>query len=110
MSDDDDERELLRQEIEELTDLLRNDETWQNLRTILRAKGFDPQTTLLVSFMEDDDDQELGVLVTAAGRVIEYQRSTTSDDPATFAGVDITDDLERLEDYPQVAIALADFS
>jgi hypothetical protein len=104
---DEDEDELLRQEIEELTDMLRNDETWDNLRTILRDKGFDPETTLLVSFMEDDEDREFGVLVMSNGRVVEYQRNTATDDAASFEATDITNDSERLEDYPQVPIALA---
>lgn len=106
---DENEDDLLRQEIEELTDMLRNDETWANLRTILRAKGFDPQTTLLVSFMEDDEDREFGVLVTADGRVLEYQRDTATDDAASFEATDITNVPGRLEDYPQVPIALAEF-
>jgi hypothetical protein len=106
---DEEEEDLLRQEIEELTDMLRNDETWHNLRAILQEKGFDPETTLLVLFMEDDENHEFGVLVTSEGRVIEYQRDTTSDDAASFQGIDITNDPARLEEYPQVAIALAEF-
>lgn len=57
--------------------------------------------------MANTNDDE--VLVTADGRVIEYQRSTATDDAASFAATDITNQPERLEDYPQVPIALAEF-
>jgi hypothetical protein len=108
MNDEEEEKDLLRMEIEELSDMLRNDETWENLREILRARNIDPEKSLLVSFMEDDEDRELGVLVTGAKRVIEYKRSTTAND-ASFEAVDITDQPERLEEYPQVPIALAEY-
>lgn len=99
----------LRLEIEELTDLLRNDATWANLREILREKGFDPATTLLASFMEDEECNEYGVLVTREKRVIEYQRCMINgqDNSASWVTVDITNRPERLADYPQVPIALA---
>ena len=106
---DEDDADLWRQQIEELTDMLSNDETWENLRVILREQGFDPDTTLLVSFMEDEEDHEFGVLVTADRRVIEYKRSTDVDDAASFEAVDITDQPDRHEDYPEIPIALAEF-
>jgi hypothetical protein len=107
--DDAEDADLSRQQIEELTDMLRNDETWENLRVILREKGFDPETTLLVSFMEDEEDHEFGVLVTSDRRVIEYKRNTDVNDAASFEAVEITDRPDRLEDYPEIPIALAEF-
>jgi len=109
MNDEEEEKDLLRMEIEELSDMLRNDETWEKLREILRARNIDAQTTLLVSFMEDDEDRELGVLVTAGRRVLQYKRNTAVDDAASFEAVDITDQPDRLEDYPQVPLALKEY-
>lgn len=107
-------KDLLREEIEELTDLLRNDEDdlWTDLQESLRKKGFDPATSLLVSYVEDEEDgTEYGVLVTPDRRVIEFQRNAYAEDEDSenFVATDITNDPERLEDYPQVPVALAEF-
>jgi hypothetical protein len=57
-------KELLIQEVEELTDLLQNDEDWRDLHDLILAKGLDIQNILLAGFHEDEDENEYGVIVT----------------------------------------------
>lgn len=105
--------ELYREEIEELTDLLRNDASWEDLRRILRNNGFDLETSLLVACIEgEEEDKEWGVLVTNDKRVIEYERRTTiqQNNDASFVATDITHQPKRLADYPSVFVALAQIS
>ena len=52
--------ELYKQEVLELTELLKNDEEWEDLRNILIQKGFNLSKTVLVSFVEDDKGNEYG--------------------------------------------------
>ena len=57
--------ELYKQEILELTELLKEDEGWEDLRNVLVLKGFDLTQILLVSFMENEEENEYGVIVTS---------------------------------------------
>lgn len=92
---------IYQQEIEELTNLLRFDEFWTDLKTALEQEGFDIDNTLLVSFVEDEEDKECGVLVTSEKKVYEY---TWAEDDFTL--LEITKSQEKIDEYPQVAIAL----
>ena len=92
---------LYLQEIEELTELLRSDEGWSDLKAVLEQEGFDLAKTFLVSFMEDEEEVEYGVLVTSERKVYEY---TWNEDDFTL--LEITKDQEKILDYPQIAIAL----
>lgn len=51
-----------------------DDETWVNLRKILTVKGFDLSCTVLIAFMESDNDVEYGLFVTKEGEY-EFHRS-----------------------------------
>lgn len=50
------------------------DDTWVNLRKILTAKGFDLSCTVLIAFMESENDVEYGLFVTKDGEY-EFHRS-----------------------------------
>lgn len=99
--------ELYKQEVLELTDLLMNEENWSDLRDVLTNKEFKLKEIALVSFMEDDEENEYGVIVTKDERVIEYVRSTAngqnSADYLKFR--DITNSKEEIGNYPQVQVA-----
>ncbi len=103
-----DQQRLYRQEVEELTALLRGDPTWEALRRALRRRQVSPGATLLAAFAEDEYGVEHGVLVTAGGRVIEYSRRVGGPGvrPRMLAWRDRTDDPGLLLEYPQVAVAL----
>lgn len=97
--------ELYKQEILELTELLRDDEDWEDLRSILRLKEFDSNQILLVSFIEDEEENEFGVIVTRDLNVFEYSRSTKE-------GIEVLDDIKinditnESDKYPQVCVAI----
>ena len=99
---------LYRQEIEELTVLLRDDPKWEGLRRVLRRRGVRPSDTLLAAFMEDENGMEYGALVTGGGRVIEYHRRVGPPGrwPRVLAWRDRTGDPEVVREYPQIPVAL----
>lgn len=62
------------QEIEELTDLMRNE--WLDVRLCIELLGYDPAETLLVAFAESEDEMEYSIIVTRDWRIFECSRST----------------------------------
>lgn len=71
--------DLLRQEVEELTELLREDPGWGDLRTALREKGLTPEHLVLAGFFEDEGEHEFGAVVTPEGRFFQFQRSSAAE-------------------------------
>lgn len=67
--------ELYKQEILELTELFRKDEDWEDLREILAEKGFDLFDIALVSFEENEEEIEYGVIVKKNMKVKKYSRT-----------------------------------
>lgn len=51
--------ELYKQEILELTELLKNDEEWEDLRNILNEQNIDLRHIALVSFIEDEEEMSM---------------------------------------------------
>src|SRR5262245_26049295 len=100
-------RRMYRREVSELTGKLRDDPEWDELRRVLRRRVH-PTNVLLAAFMEDGDGMEVGVVVTAARRVIEYKRRIALHrrGPRVLRWRDRTADPEVTMEYPQVAIAL----
>lgn len=100
--------ELYKEEILELTELLRNDEEWTDIREILIKKGFDLNKIVLVSFMEDELENEYGVIVTNDMIIYEYKRSTQRGENHidSFKIKDITDDKNGRDNYPQIPVAI----
>jgi hypothetical protein len=72
----------LRLEVEELTAILRSAETLRGLREALLAEGLSPEAVLLAGFVEDEEENECGAIVTPDGRVYTYERSTASSNAA----------------------------
>ena len=70
------EAELLRLEVEELTEMLRTDDVVEALRTSLRDRGLVIDDLLLAGFVEDEDEREWGAIVTKTGTIFLYERST----------------------------------
>lgn len=68
-------------EVEELTDLVRNDENWADIREILIDVGFDPQQIVMAGFAESDDEREFGIFISKSDlKVFEYERSTVEEE------------------------------
>lgn len=99
--------ELLKEEVLELTQLLRNEDDWSDLRDILLKKEFKLEEIALVSFMEDEEENEYGVIVTKNKNVMEYERSTEEgkNNISSFKSHDITHLKEEMDKYPQIQIA-----
>ena len=99
---------LLREEIKELTGLLRTEPDWESLRATLGSRDLKPADVLLVSFYEDETDGEYGVIVTVRGRkIFEYQRSTAAGaQPAFSLWRELAPSGQTVVDYPQVPEAL----
>ncbi len=69
---------LLRHEVVELTDMLRDEEGFSEVRRFLREKSLDPSTVTLAGFIEDSDGFEGGVIVTPQRSVYRYTRNAYS--------------------------------
>jgi hypothetical protein len=63
-----------REDIETFTGLFRTDTDpfWIRLREVVRERGIEPSTSLLVFSVEDDINFEFGVIVTHDRRVIQF--------------------------------------
>jgi hypothetical protein len=98
----------LRQDVKELTALLRDDPVLEGLREALRANGFEPNEVLLAGFMEDEEENEYGAFVTPAGGVFEYERRTASSAPKVFTSLVRVRDVQDLINhrYPAIRVAL----
>ena len=101
------ERDLYRRKIEELTDMLRGDPDWEDLRGMLRERRVEVSKALLAAFMEDEEGVEYGILITGDGRVVESQRRVSPpDDAEVSVWRDRTNDTDIVREYPQVSVAL----
>jgi hypothetical protein len=65
--------ELLQQEVRELTKLLRQADSFANLRDVLVAKGSPASGTILVGLIEGEDESRCGVILTAGQECIRFE-------------------------------------
>jgi hypothetical protein len=101
-------RDLLRQEVEELTDLVRTSPEWKDLRSALSAKDLTPSDVLLATFYEDEEENEYGIFVTTERRIFEFSRSTRKGAKPRFTlWIERTGDSRTLREYPMIEEALA---
>lgn len=93
------------QEVEELTNLLRSDDDWKDLHSVLTNKKFNVDTLMLVTFFESDDDMEYGAFITEDKSAFEYSRSTSAN--CTDIEINKLEDMEKaIKKYPQFAVVL----
>lgn len=97
---------LLKQEVTELTDLLRDEEALHELRTAIAGKGLRVEDLLLAGFLEDEEEREWGALVNRDARVFLYERSTADDARGFTEFQEVTDIAEAIELYPAIRVAL----
>jgi len=67
---------LLRQEVVELTSFVQNDPAWVDLRDAILSTGLRIGDFVMAGFYEDEIGTEYGGLVTTAGEMFEFQRSS----------------------------------
>ncbi|WP_343615147.1 hypothetical protein [Flavobacterium sp.] len=99
----DKERELLREEIYELTELFYNE--WDDLRNALHKVNIKIDNGRLVAFCEDEYSNECGVFITSNNEIIQFEINNESDKIQTKI---ITNIEEASKDFPQLVIALED--
>ena len=96
-------QEELRQEVTELTDLMREDSDFADIRKILAAQGLQPEDTLLAGLITGGDDRQYGVLITGAGQCVLFE----TDARGTLILWETVDDIARLEnDFDAVAVGV----
>jgi hypothetical protein len=95
---------VLRQEVAELTALVRNDEIRSGLREALKRKGLSPSRILLAGYMEDEFHHEWGVIVTDELQIFDFERHTRSGRFRKWREVADADEL--VNDFPAVPLAL----
>jgi hypothetical protein len=97
------ERELLVQEVEELTSMMRTEDSFGFLRDRLAADGHDPGGVLFAGLVEDEEGRTFGAVVLPGRTAIDF--ATEAD--GTWSVWRTTDDLQELADeYPAVAAAV----
>jgi hypothetical protein len=65
--------ELLEQEVRELTDLLRHEDSSANIRGVLAAKGLDASRTILAGLIDGLDGSRYGVVLTPSQECIVFE-------------------------------------
>lgn len=71
------ENELLRQEVTELTELMRDDSDFSDVREILTSKGLSPVDTWLAGYISGEEGGIYGVfIVDDAGRCVLFETDT----------------------------------
>ena len=70
-------KDLLRQEIEELTTALKNKRDFKELKQCLKEKGIKADDLILAGFMEDEYLNQYGAIITPALEIIDFQIDLT---------------------------------
>lgn len=94
------------QEIEELTDLMRNE--WLDVRLCIELLGYDPAETLLVAFAESENEMEYSIIVTRDWRIFECSRSTNEIAEIKFSKAEeLPNSEETFKLTPTIKLALS---
>jgi hypothetical protein len=101
---------LAREDVEELTRMLRTDPSWSDFRDYLHGSGYDPRTLLFAAFVEGEEGEDVGVLVTREGRALRFTREPIPEDThgrmRVVRFIDITgNDVSIRRAGPQVGFA-----
>ena len=95
----------LKQEVEELTKMLRTEEVLEDLRSLLVRAGHDPHRILLAGFLENEEGFEGGVIVTPAHEIFRFERDDVADQHfSTWERIEEVSTL--LPMYPALRVAL----
>ncbi|GAA3388384.1 hypothetical protein [Cryptosporangium minutisporangium] len=95
--------EALREEVEELTELLREDSDFGDLRTLLRAHGMHESDVILAGLIGGEDNRQDGVFIDADLRCIRFE----IDSAGRGARWEETDVESLAQYFGAVAIGLA---
>ncbi len=95
--------EQLRQEVRQLTDLLRNDDSFADLRDALAGRGLLVSETLLAGLIESEDESRYGVIIAVD---LECVRFESGSDGRLIRWEIIDDPCELAEDFSAVAAGI----
>ena len=65
--------ELLQQEVRELTELLRNADSFADLREALATRGLPASETVLAGLIESEDESRYGVILTVSQECVRFE-------------------------------------
>lgn len=91
--------DLYKQEIKELTDLLNTE--WTDVKDVLDSAGISTDGGRLVSFYEDEEGSQYGVLLTSRKEIIKFEIKDEK-----ISTKEIKDVSSIKNEYPQIIIAL----
>jgi hypothetical protein len=97
---------LLRQEVVELTSFVQRDPTWADLRAAIVSKGLRIDDVFMAGFYEDEIGNEYGGLVTTAGEMFEFQRSSERGSQGFVSWERVADIDMFTESFPAAATTL----
>lgn len=96
--------ELLRQEVRELTDLLRHADSFADLRAALAARGSPASGTILAGLIEGEDESRYGVMLTASQECVQFETAPNS----SITRWEIIDKPDALSsDFQAVSVAIS---
>ncbi|MGK6342498.1 hypothetical protein ACMGDK_09680 [Chryseobacterium sp. DT-3] len=98
--------ELYKQEVKELTELFRTQ--WDDVRSVAEQNDLSPTTTFLLSFIEDEDENETCLffnpekglyLAEKIESNISFKKVDISDVEKDFPQVEVLNDLENFDSW-----------
>lgn len=90
--------ELYKEEILELTELLRTE--WLDLRDLLETAGLDTKNLFLISYYEDEEENEFGLLFTKEKKVIKFSIYKEKLNLEDITNIENTEN-----EFPQIKVA-----
>ena len=97
---------LLWQEVVELTSFVQRDPAWAALRAAIVSKGLRIDDVFMAGFYEDEIGNEYGGLVTTAGKMFEFQRSSARESQGFLRWERVADIGTLTESFAAAATAL----
>jgi len=94
------------EEIDELTELLRNETSYVNVREMLKHKGFDNKEVILVSLLESEECNEYGVFISKEKKVYQWIANTNNSKYDLLSFEEKTEDERFHNDCPQIKAGL----
>jgi hypothetical protein len=99
-------KELYKEEVKELTILLRTE--WEDIKEIVNNQNLDFNKTYLLGFIESEDDTELGLLYTEKKELIRFEKNsndlelsfvTKENIKSEFPQVIVLDEIENFDKW-----------
>jgi hypothetical protein len=91
-------------EVKELTDLLRNDDSFSHLRELLADRGLIASETILAGMISSEDNSDYGAFLTATGHCMAFETGPDG----SLTRWERVDDITTLEDdFEAIAVGVS---